>query len=149
MSIEKNMALVRRAVGEIWNGLDLDLADEVFGAAYVNHGGGIPDAVTGPESIKFAVVLQHTAFPRLHIRERALVAEENLVELKWAAGREPLSFDRIRHHRRDAARGTTLIRCADERIVESWTTCDCPAWADMTVAAAGSQPPPAVYPLAG
>jgi len=134
MSTETNGALVRRAVAEIWNELDLDLADRLFDPAYTNHGGIIPDLVAGPESIKFAVVLQHTAFPHLQVRERALTAEESVVELKWvarhgrplraSAGRPPLFV----------ARGTTLIRCVDDRIAESWTTWDCPAQGDMTTA---------------
>ena len=85
MSTAKNLTLVRRTVAEIWNGLDLDLADHLFDPSYINHGGIIPDIVTGPESMKFGVVLQHTAFPRLQIRARSLVAEDDVVELKWVA----------------------------------------------------------------
>jgi len=125
MSTEKNVTLVRRAVNDVWNGLDLDLADTLFGATYINHGGLIPDLVTGPESIKFTVVLQHTAFPHLHIWERAMVAEENLVELQWVAGRRPRSHGGSDSATRWVAQGTTLILCADDRIAESWTAWHC------------------------
>ena len=37
--------LVQRVIDEIWNAADLDLADELFAATYVNHGGLIPDLV--------------------------------------------------------------------------------------------------------
>lgn len=127
MSTETNLALVRRAVDEIWNGLDLDLADDLVDPFYINHGGIIPDLVTGPESMKFAVVLQHTAFPHLEVRERAAVAEGNIVELAWTASRFPRSRGDTDRAPVFIARGTSLIRCADELIAESWTTWDCRA----------------------
>jgi hypothetical protein len=39
--------LVGRVIEEIWNAGDLDLADELFGATRINHGGLIPDLVRG------------------------------------------------------------------------------------------------------
>ena len=132
MSTEKNVALGRRAVSEVWNGLDLDLADRLFDRSYINHGGIIPDLVTGPEGMKFAVVLQHTAFPRLEVRERSVAAEGNVVELRWAARRFLASRGDADGAPVFVARGTTLIRCADDRIAESWTTWDCPVHGDVT-----------------
>lgn len=149
MSTEKSVALVRRAVTEIWNGLDLNLADRLFDASYVNHGGIIPDLMIGPESMKFAVVLQHTAFPRLEVRERAMAAEGNVVELKWAAGRFQESRGDVDRAPVVVARGTTLIRCADDQIAESWTTWDCPVQRDVTGSVASSRLSPGAYRLAG
>ena len=131
MSTERNLALVRRALGEVWNGRDLELADRLFDPSYVNHGGIIPDLVTGPESMKFAVVLQHTAFPRLEVRERGVVAEGNVVELKWVARRVPVPHGNADPAAVFLARGTTLIRCADGQIAESWTAWDCPEQGDV------------------
>ena len=125
MSTQGNTALVRRAVTEIWNDLDIHLADALFGPDYVNHGGLIPDLVTGPESIKSAVVLWHTAFPRLYLLEEALVAERNLVELTWIAGNDSESPIDLASGGRRTARGRTLMVCAGEQITESWTTWDC------------------------
>ena len=132
MSTETNLALVRRAVDEIWNGLDLDLADDLVDPFYINHGGIIPDLVTGPESMKFAVVLQHTAFPHLEVREQAAVAEGNIVELKWIASHFRGACGNVDAVPVFVARGTTLIRCAGNQIAESWTTWDCPAHRDGT-----------------
>jgi SnoaL-like polyketide cyclase len=132
MSTEKNLALVSQAVMEIWNGLDLDLADRLFDPSYINHGGIIPDLLTGPESMKFGVVLQHTAFPRLQVQARSLVAEGDVVELKWVATAGYAPGRRARRIPVPIARGTTLIRCAHGRIAESWTTWDCPTQRDIT-----------------
>ena len=57
------MAVVRRAVEEVWNQRDLDVADALFAPDYINHGGLIPDLVQGPEMIKISVALFRTAFP--------------------------------------------------------------------------------------
>lgn len=137
MSTAKNLTLVRRTVAEIWNGLDLDLADHLFDPSYINHGGIIPDIVTGPESMKFGVVLQHTAFPRLQIRARSLVAEDDVVELKWVATAGYVQGRRAGRPPVRIARGTTLIRCTHGRIAESWTTWDCPEQGEVTAASRG------------
>ena len=42
-SAKHNVAVVRRAVEEVWNQRDLDVADALFTHDYVNHGGLIPD----------------------------------------------------------------------------------------------------------
>ena len=149
MSTEKNLTLVRRAVTEIWNRLDLDLADRLFDPSYINHGGIIPDVMTGPESMKFAVVLQHTAFPRLEVRERAMAAQGNVVELKWAARRFSESHGNAVRAPVFVARGTTLIRCADNQIAESWTTWDCPVHGDGTAPSTKSGLSASPYRLAG
>src|SRR5919109_2020826 len=89
MPAEQNAALVRRAVEEIWNGGDLDLADVLFALDYVNHDGLIPDLVRGPEAIKISVALYRTAFPDLQITVEELIAEGETVVLYWTARRTP------------------------------------------------------------
>lgn len=149
MSIATNRTLVRQALAEVWNGLNLELADRLFDPSYINHGGIIPDLITGPESIKFAVVLQHAAFPRLQIRERALADEENVVELKWVARGGQRPQDRAAGARHFLARGTTLIRCADGQIAESWTTWDCPVQESADAAHRRRRPAVPRFRLAG
>jgi hypothetical protein len=58
-----NAASVRRAVEEIGNRDQLDLADVLFAADYINHAGLIPDFVRGPEAITNSVALYRTVFP--------------------------------------------------------------------------------------
>src|SRR3954465_13578859 len=62
-----NSRLVRQVSGEIWNGGNLDLADNLFASDYFNHGGIIPDLVRGPEAIKISVVMCRSAFPSLQV----------------------------------------------------------------------------------
>src|ERR1700693_2794284 len=80
-----NAALVQRVIDEIWNAGNVDLADELFAPAYVNHGGLIPDLVEGPEGIKFSVAFYHTAFPDLHVAVDDLTVDKDAVILSWTA----------------------------------------------------------------
>ena len=121
-----NAAIVRRAVDIIWNRGELDLADRLFAAAYVNHGGLISDLVRGPEAIKISVAFFRIAFPKLHITIEALTAEKDTVEMSWAAESNSLSLpDRARHiERRGTLTGTTRSTLAGGQITESWTEWD-------------------------
>jgi hypothetical protein len=128
MTKEHNVAMVRRAVEEVWNGGNLDLADRLFAPDYVNHGGLIPDLVRGPEAIKIGVALYRTAFPDLHIAVEDLVSDGATVVLRWTAHRVhprglrpavPPSGEQVRK-----VTGTTRSRFVGDQIAESWTRWD-------------------------
>src|SRR5687768_9596120 len=85
----ENARLVRQVIEEIWNGGDLELADQLFTPDYVNHGGLIPDLVRGPEAIKVSVALYRLAFPAFRVAVVDLLAQGQTVALHWAAHRAP------------------------------------------------------------
>lgn len=93
MSISAPEALVRRAVEAIWNRGDLDVADELFAADYVNHYGLIADLVHGPEAIKISVALYRVAFPGLHVRVEEVSTVEDTVVLRWTASSSPYRLE--------------------------------------------------------
>src|SRR5437588_785827 len=70
----KNKALVRRAVNEIWNKGDLDVVDELTDPNYVGHLPGTEE-IRGPEGIKEAVRLFRSTFPDLKFSIESQVAE--------------------------------------------------------------------------
>jgi hypothetical protein len=115
MAEAHNAALVRRAVEEIWNQGQLDVADVLFAADYINHAGLIPDIVRGPEAIKISVAFYRTAFPHLQITIDALTAKRDAVLLRWIArsGATP-----------GVLAGMIVSRCAGGQIVESWAQWD-------------------------
>ena len=78
---------MRQVVEEIWNGGDLELADQVFAPDYVNHGGLIPDLVRGPEAIKVSVAVYRLAFPAFRVAVVDVLAQGPSVALRWAAHR--------------------------------------------------------------
>ena len=104
---------LRRAVDGIWNRGNLDLADAVVAAGYVNHGGLIPDLVRGPEAVKIAAAVARIAFPRLQVTVDDLVADDERVAVRWTARAAPDT--------EDALAGVTFGRIVRGRIAESWT----------------------------
>ena len=119
-------ALVRRAIEEIWNGGDLDLADALFAPTYINHGGLIPDLVRGPEAIKLSVALYRAAFPEFRVTVLDLLAQGQTVAVRWEAQSRPSRAPG--GGRLDGApgrlSGMTFGRVVRGRILESWTTWD-------------------------
>jgi hypothetical protein len=113
-----NAALVRRAVEAIWNRCELDVADELFAADYVNHDGLIPDLVRGPEAIKVSVALYRRAFPDLHIAVDELTTDREIVVLRWTARRQDQRL----------LTGTTRTRVSNGKIGESWTEWNRAPW---------------------
>jgi SnoaL-like polyketide cyclase len=122
----RNAAIVRRAVETIWNRGELDLADHLFSAAYVNHGGLIPDLVRGPEAVKISAALFRTAFPALHVTIEDLAADGDTVDIRWSADGHASAVP-ARERQADAHGklcGSTLSSLAGGQIVESWTDWD-------------------------
>ena len=127
MRAKQHAALVRRAVDVIWNRGELDVADVLFAANYVNHDGLIPDLIRGPEAIKLSVALYRTAFPDLRITVDNVTADGDIVVLHWTArgtapaadqaGGAPTSIG-------GTLTGTLRTRIAGGQIVESWVQWD-------------------------
>jgi SnoaL-like polyketide cyclase len=118
--------LIHRVINEIWNAGDLDLADELFGPTYINHGGLIPDLLPGPEGVKFSVALYRRAFPDVQISVDNLQTIGGMVRLRWTAqgASQSGAGGRTGGGRAGSLTGETRISVADGRIVESWTSWD-------------------------
>jgi predicted ester cyclase len=122
----RNVAVVTQAVEEIWNQGNLDVADALFTASYVNAGVLVPDLVRGPEAIKIAAADHRSAFPRLHITIERMVSDGALVAFQWVAQNQAggNSDATYRRQTRVALRGMTLCCLSSGKIVESWTNWD-------------------------
>ena len=119
----ENARRVRQVIEEIWNGGDLELADQVFAPDYVNHGGLIPDLVRGPEAIKVSVALYRLAYPAFRVAVVDLLAQGQTVALRWTAHGVPGhdGGNDAPDRDPDTLRGMTFGRLADGQVVESWT----------------------------
>jgi hypothetical protein len=126
MAEAHNAALVRRAVEQIWNQGQLDVADVLFATDYINHAGLIPDFVRGPEAIKISVAFYRTAFPNFHITIDALTAKRDAVLLRWTACSSAAPAGPVAGATPGALAGMIVSRCAGGRIVESWMQWDQP-----------------------
>ncbi len=79
---EKNKAIVRRIVQEIWNGGNLDLADKLISPDYVDNVAGSGTSV-GPDGFKDAVNGVRDAFPDFTLTINDMISEGDKVALVW------------------------------------------------------------------
>jgi SnoaL-like polyketide cyclase len=122
MSASANEALVRQAIETIWNQGDLDAADDLFAAVYVNHHGPIADLVLGPEAIKISAALYRVAFPGLHVSVEEVSTVDETVVLRWTARAGPAGVGVPSASR--SLTGITRSRIAAGKIIETWTEWD-------------------------
>src|SRR3712207_716323 len=127
MSKEENKALVRREIEEVFSAQgDLDVADEIFAADYVNHNALSPDPTRGPEGAKEYARMYRNAFPDVQLSIEDQVAEGDKVVTRWIGsgthqgemmGIAPTG-NRVR------VTGITISRIEDGKIVEEWDNFD-------------------------
>ena len=80
---EENKALGRREIDEIFNGTNLDAADEIYAADFVDHDRAFSWEMHGPEQMKEYVGVFHGAFPDFRVTLEDQIAEENKVVNRW------------------------------------------------------------------
>jgi len=125
VSTDSNVALVRRFVDEVINGGNLDLVDEFFAPDFVNHSpnfGSAPDR----EGLKQLLGALRVAFPDAVMRVEDVVAAGDKVMIRFTSdGTQAAEFAGIPPAgRRLQARGFSLARIADGRVVERWNVQD-------------------------
>ena len=126
MSTEENKAVSRRVAEEIFNGGNLDLADELYASDYVLHDPSLPEDLTGPEGIKRYAAMTLGAFPDIRVAVEDQVAEGDKVVSRWTAtgthtgdlmGIPPTG-------RRVEISGVTINRFSGGKIAEDWYQSD-------------------------
>lgn len=126
MSAEENKAVARRWYEDLFNPGNLDVADEIITQDHAMHDPTLPDLSPGPEGQKQLTRIYRSAFPDAHISVEDLVAEGDMVAVRWT-GRgthdgelmgAPASGNRVEVY------GITINRISGGRISESWTCYD-------------------------
>ncbi len=110
MDSEANKALVRSYI-EMWNTGNVELADEVLAPTWVDH--AHPE-VTGPESVKQAVLEIRAAFSDFRITIDFMMSEDNMVALRG-------TIIRTQQGKETASQVMWLVRIANGKMVEEWT----------------------------
>jgi steroid delta-isomerase-like uncharacterized protein len=126
VSAEENKAVSRRVAQEIFNGGNLDLADELYAPDYVLHDPSLPEDLHGPEGIKQYAAMSLGAFPDARVAVVDQVAEGDKVVSRWTAtgthtgdlmGMSPTG-------RRIEISGITINRFSGGKIAEDWYQSD-------------------------
>jgi steroid delta-isomerase-like uncharacterized protein len=84
-AIDEGRALARRFVHEFWNNSNLSVADILFHQDAVNHDPATPNLGMGPEAMKRLVTIHRTAFPDLIMQIEEMIAERDLVVIRWSS----------------------------------------------------------------
>ena len=123
MSVERNKAIFRRYVEEVWKDENLDIADEIFAEKYLSHQSDGTALERGPEDVKKFVTEYRTAFSDIE----DIVEEGDRVVTRWTL--------RVTHTgefrgipatgRQITITGIGIFRFSEEgKVVESWDSLD-------------------------
>jgi steroid delta-isomerase-like uncharacterized protein len=121
---EQNKTLARRWFEDLFSRGDLDAADEILSAEFVDH--LTHEDERGLEELKHYVTMYRTAFPDIQDTVEEIVAEGDKVVIRWTSrGTNEGEFMGVaptgRHVRFS---GMRLFRIAENKIVESWVNID-------------------------
>jgi len=81
---EANKETFLRALDEAWSGGQLAVIDETVAPSFVIHEPALGD-IAGPEGLKQTIVGYRMAYPDLHFTAHELIAEGDLVAMRWTA----------------------------------------------------------------
>jgi steroid delta-isomerase-like uncharacterized protein len=121
-----NAKASRRILEEIFGAGNYAVADELIAADAVGHDPALPEPVNGPEGLKEAARGYRSAFPDLTITTDTVIAEGDLVAIRWTArGTHKGDLFGIAPTGKEATvTGITIDRHAGGKIAESWTNWD-------------------------
>jgi predicted ester cyclase len=126
MATEQNKRLARRALEEIYERGDLELADELVHPDFADHEPAHPDHPPGPESVKQTVRSLQATFGELRFEVEDEVAErDRVVQRVTMSGRHtgPL-MGREPTGRTFAVRHVYIWRIAEGKLAEHWGSRD-------------------------
>jgi predicted SnoaL-like aldol condensation-catalyzing enzyme len=123
MSGEANKAVIRRWFEALEQGGAGEVAAEIFASQFILHDPGAPpDLPPGPQGVIRFISLMKAAFPDLHARLEDMLAEGDLVAIRFsmrgtqlgtfmgsASTAKPIMFE-----------GASLIRFVEGKMVEKW-----------------------------
>jgi steroid delta-isomerase-like uncharacterized protein len=122
MSVEENKALVRRFAEEVWSKGNVDAVMDIFAPDYVRHDLRPGNPLPGPEGQRRIAVDFRSAFPDLQMRTDLLIAEGDMVVMRWTTeGTNTGQWGKIPPTgKRAIFSGVNIFRIRDGKVVEIW-----------------------------
>ena len=120
---EKNKAVARRFLEELWNESNFAVADELLARDYDGHSSTV---IRGPDGAIAFIPRLRAAFPDFRFRILDQIAEGDKVVTRWIlAGTHEGPFQGMpASGRRVEMTGITIFRLANGKIIEGWTNED-------------------------
>jgi predicted ester cyclase len=121
LSAEENKAQFRRTYEELLNRGNLDVADELVAAEFINHEAPL-GRDRGPESMRGLANMLRTAFPDLHFEIEELVAEGDTVagRLTMSGTHEGPLMGTLPAGRSVRQDHMHFVRFRDGKVIEHW-----------------------------
>ena len=125
-----NIAVVHRFVNELWNGRQLDIADEIFASDCITHqltsGEPITSAPRDPETLKHHVRDWVNAFPDLQFTiEQTVAAEDRVASHMTMRGTHTGAWMGVSPSGKQISIQMIVIhRIESRKIVEDWVLVD-------------------------
>lgn len=123
---EENKALFRRYITELVNHGNMDVADELVAAGYIEHEAGPPGSPSGPEGVKHFFGMLRDAFPDAQITVEDQLAEgDKVVSHVVCRGTHNGEFMGIPPTGRSVVyEAIDIVRISGGQIVEHWGVTD-------------------------
>jgi steroid delta-isomerase-like uncharacterized protein len=123
---EQNIALVRRAVEEVWNRGNFAVVDDLAASDIVIHGAANGGDLHGPEGIKQFYGALHAAFPDIRFTIEDQIAAGDRVVTRWTArATHTGDYQGIpATGKQFTLRGIDIDRFAGGKVVECWPVAD-------------------------
>jgi len=127
MSVDENVALMKRWFQEVWNEGRLETVNELLGEDAVGMGQGLQGAVTrGPRDFIPFVKRIRGAFPDIRVKVEDAFGAGDKVAVRWSADMThrgsdlgvPSTGKRVR------ITGISIVRMAKGKIAEGWDNWD-------------------------
>ncbi|MBX0297940.1 ester cyclase [Haloarcula nitratireducens] len=122
----ENKDVVRHYIEDAWNEAALDLVEDLIAAEAPHHDPTLSDRPDGPAGRKQSIQVYHTACPDVHISIEEMVAEDDLVAVRWTGrgthegelmGIEPTGTE-------IEITGMSINRMNEGQIAETWEVYD-------------------------
>src|SRR5919199_977567 len=123
---ERNKALVRRAIEEVWNRGNFAVVGELIASDFVAHMSLPIGEIHGPEGVKRYFATLREAFPDLHFTIEDQIAEGDRAVTRWTArGTHTGEFRGVPPTGKQVrVTGININRVADGKVVEGWLHLD-------------------------
>ncbi len=121
---QQNKTLARRWFDDLFSRGDLDAANEILSADFIDH---LPrEEERGLEELKHYATMYRSAFPDIRDTVEEVVAEGDKVVVRWTSrGTHQGEFMGVAPTGRQVTfTGMRLFRIAENKIVESWVNID-------------------------
>ncbi len=121
-SLEQNKSLIRRFCEEVWNKGNLNVMQEIFAPDYVRHDLRPGNPPPGPEGQQRIAADFRAAFPDLRMSIDLMVAEEDMVVVRWTTeGTHSGPWGGVLPTGKHARfSGVNIFRIQDGKVVELW-----------------------------